>query len=374
MEKRKLLEFIFKIKVIFDDKTERVIGTAFIINNQYAITAEHVVEKCKSGTMVLESYDGKHIIKECLVVCQLKIEEREIDIAVIKYQYNNKFYNELLELSYNEVELNDDYETYGYPKYNNFNEYYISGRIISPEGRMSIVNSTGEYKYRTLYSSVSGAPLIIDNTIRGVIICETVASNISKPELNACYFNNVIRYLETNNDTCVRDKKLLDILNKFCKKTEVKVKEKIDPFHELYDREYKNIKNKKNLSEKVLSKYPNFSKRVLNSWNRKCVQVRIELERISSEEKKAILMVVFYACVDFIEEEISTNDVSNPQELIENINKLYERTIKYVQERMKDYSYGIDNMIMFQNTIFDLIDSCFLAFDCYEEENSDVLQ
>lgn len=373
MEKRKLLEFIFKIKVIFDDETEKVVGTAFIINNQYAITAEHVVEECKLGTMVLQSYDGKHIIKECLVECQLKMEEREIDIAVIKYQYNNKFYNELLELSCNEGELNDDYETYGYPKYNNFDEYYISGRIISPEGRLSIINSTGEYKYRTLYSSVSGAPLIINNSIRGVIICETVTSNISKPELNACFFYNVIRYLETNN-ICVCDKKLLDILNKFCKKTEVKVKEKIDPFHELYDVEEKNIKNKKNLSEKVLSKYPSFSKRVLNSWNRKCVQARIELERISSEEKKAILMVVFYACVDFIEEEISANDVSSPQKLIENIDELKERTIKYVQERMKDYSYGINNMIIFQNTIFDLIDSCFLAFDSYEEEDSDVLQ
>lgn len=373
MEKRKLLEFIFKVKVILDDETEKVVGTAFIISDQYAVTAEHVVEECESGTMVLESYDGKHIIRECFVECKLKIEEREIDIATIKYQYNNKFYNELLELSCNKVELYDEYETYGYPKYNNFNKYYISGRVISPEGRMSIINSTGEYKNRTLYSSTSGAPLIINNTIRGIIICETVTSSISKPELNACSFHDVIKYLESN-DTCVYDDKLLNILNKFCKKTEEKIKEKIDPFHELYDIEYKNIKNKKNLSEKVLSKCPRFSRTVLNSWNRKCVQARIELEHISSEEKKAILMVVFYACVDYIEEEISTNDISNPQELIENINKLKERTIKYVQERMKDYYYGIDNMIMFQNTIFDLIDSCFLAFDSYLEEESDVLQ
>lgn len=373
MVKYSLLEFIFKVKVILEDKSEKVVGTAFIIDDKYAITAQHVVEECKIGTMILESYDGKHIIRECLEECALKVEEKGIDIAVIRYQYDGIVYNQLLKLSNNEVNLFDNYETYGYPKYNNFNEFYISGEVISPEGRMSIKNSTGDHSDISLYKSVSGAPLIINNTIRGVIISENVTSCITKPELNACEFDILINYLNSN-DMDENNKKLLIILTEFCEKTKDKIKNKIDPFFKLYDIEYKNIKNKKNLSEKVTSKCSDFPKKVLSSWNRKCVQARIELENISSDEKKAILMVVFSSCIEFIDEKLSISDISSPEELIKNIEALKKQTIKYVQERMKDYSYGIGNMIIFENTIFNLIDSCFLDFDSYDEEDEDVLQ
>ncbi|WP_238907377.1 hypothetical protein [Clostridium sp. YIM B02506] len=373
MSRSKLLDFILKIKVATHDESENnIIGTAFIMDNMYAITAAHVVNKYKEEKLILETHDRKHIISECMIDCSVFIEEKGIDIAIIKYNYDNNVFTETYPLCSDEVNLNEEYETYGFPKLNKYNEFYISGEVISPEGRLCIKDSSGEHKSISLYKGVSGAPLIIGNSIKGIISDELLTSKIHKPELLACQFHNVMEYLNSS-ELSEDEAKIYRLLECNCKRNISNI-DRLDPFYKMYDEEYANIKDKKNLGEKILNKCPDFPKSIIRSWNRKCVQARIDLERTNSEQKKAVLMVVFSSCIEYIEEELISLDISNTNQLKECINELKSKTIRTVKERQKDFDYGINNIITFENTIFNLIDSCFLSFDDYLEEEKNVLE
>lgn len=368
MARSELLDFIFKVKIVIGNGDEKNIGTAFIVDKMYAVTAQHVIDGCDEGKLILESSDGTHRILECSVECSLRIEEKFIDIAIIKYNYSTELHEEKYSLCSDEVMINDEYKTYGFPKLNKNNEFYISGDVVSPEGRLSIMDSTGEHKAIALYKGVSGAPLIIGSSIKGVISEELLTSKIHKPELFSCQFCNVIEYLKSS-ELLGDEGKVYNFLERYCKKNISNI-DKLDPFYKMYDDEYVNIKDKKNLSEKILKECPDFPKSIIKSWSKKCVQARLDLniKGISSNQKKAILMVVFYSCTEYIEEELISLDISRVEQLRQCINELKSKTIRTVTERLKDFDYGVSNMITFENTIFNLIDSCFLSFDSYLEE------
>jgi len=370
MESSELLNIIYKVKVYIENKEYKTIGTAFLINNTYAVTAKHVIENCNGKRFILETYDGNQTIIDCNIECGVKILEKGIDIAIIKFKREEDGLNDYLSLGNENIRLCDPYETYGYPELNNSNEWYISGKVISPEGRLSISNSTGVINEGySLYSGVSGAPFIINKMIFGVINTENITTSITKPELMVSNFNTAISYLssiERDNE----EEKLYGFLSKYCRKKANKLKN-IDPFYIMYDDEYSKIKDKRNLESKVLSVCPTFSDELLKIWQRKCLQARIELETLPSEYKKAILMAVFSPCIEYIGEKLNDSRLLNETNLIKCIEELKKETSEYVNNRKHDYDFGVENIIIFENTIFNLIDSCFLSFDSYLKESKE---
>lgn len=375
MERSRLLNSILKIQIIREDEKPEVLGTAFLINSDYAITAQHVIEKCNNRKFFLQTNDNKYTITDLEVECGLKIKEKGIDIAIIKLNTGDSFFNQIFNLCKDSIKYMDEYQTYGYPEINQFRAHFISGNIISPEGRMSIENSTGDHIQIKLYRGVSGAPLIIKNRIYGVISDEGVTTRASKPELFSSNFSDIIEYLETLGDYLDDNhEKLCKFLIKYCEEGAV-VSHNLDPHYKMYDEEYSKIKDKRNLSEKVLSVCPEFNNAILEIWNKKCVRARYELEsiNISSERKKSLIMAVFIPCIDYIGEELVDSTISSEADLKECIRVLKSKVIEYVNDRKKDYNYGVENTTILENTIFNLIDSCFLSFDSYLKEDCDAI-
>lgn len=373
MVREKYLKFVLKLQICEGDK-KNIIGTAFLINSSYAITAEHVIERCNGQAFELVTNDGEFKITNCIVEYRMKIKERNIDIALIRFNSVGSYFNQCINLSGESPKLKDSYETYGYPQLNKFDAQYISGEIISPEGRMSIYNSTGEHAGISLYQGVSGAPLIIDGLIYGIISDEGITTRASKPELFSSNFADIIKYFDEEISLDKEQKALYKILKDNSKKNIV-IPNNIDPDYDMYDNEYATLKDKRNLSEKVLTVCPQFNEKILDIWKRNSVSSRNELEsgRISSDQKKAIIMAVFMPCIEYINEELINNTFSDENVLRDCIAKLKIKVLNHVVERKKDYNYGIENNKVFENTIFNLIDLCFLSFDDYVKEGGDVL-
>lgn len=365
MEECKLLSFILRVN-IYVNKVIKTIGTAFIVGNNYAITAKHVIEKCGKNNFYLESYDTKHKIEKCCEYCSLKVKEQNIDIAIIKFEDECVFCTEFLPLSKLDVKLKSDYCTYGYPQINEYKKQYISGKVISPENKLSIDDSTGEYKDISLYSGVSGAPLVINDIIYGVISNEIYGTQVTLPELISSNFYHTIKYLDTLGELDDNKKILSCFLKEYCKIQNEKI-ENIDPYYNRYDIEYSKLKDKRNISEKILSVCKDFNPKKLRSWNRRAVFAREEMLELTTEQRKAIVMAVFFSCISYIDEEME-NDLTSSEEISQCIDNLKKRAKQFVQDRKKDYDYGFNNTELIENIIFNIIDTCFLSFDSYLEE------
>ena len=107
------------------------------------------------------------------------------------------------------------------------------------------------------------------------------------------------------------------------------------------------------------------SEGILKSWRRKCVNARIELETLNSNQRKALIMAVYYPCIDYIDEYISEIDDFSQESIRRYIDELKNEAVRVIEERKKDYNYGVKNNIIVENLIFELIDSCFLSFESY---------
>lgn len=364
MSRNNLLNFIFKV---VEKSSNTIIGTAFIINKHYAITASHVLNKYSDSEWLLQNYDNKIQIIDCKKYCSLYDPEELIDIYIIELKYEYGEFNDIIPISKNEVNIHNNYETYGYPRLNGGKELYISGKVISPEGRLDIYNSTGSNdEGAELYDGTSGAPLIINDNILGIISNEISSTYVSKPELLSSNFSNILSYLENKEDITREEKKLIEFLNEHCDSNNLS--SSLDPFYEEYDYYYSDIKDKKNITEKIESACPNFSNRVLSNWRRKSKLAEIELNRVSSKERKALLMAIFFPCIEYLEEKILNNEDLKEDEIKEYIEILKDKAIKFVNDRRKDYNYGLNNDTVVENTIFMLIDSCFLSFESYKGE------
>ncbi|ACD52867.1 hypothetical protein ST12_06250 [Clostridium botulinum] len=365
METRGMLDFIFKVN-IYVNNVAQTVGTAFIIGSNYAITAKHVIEKCGKNKFILESYNLLTKVENCFEYCSLKVKEHYVDIAIIKFSDKIDFCTNFLPLISSRMELYSNYSTYGYPQINRYDKFFISGEVISPENKLSIINSSGEYKDISLYSGVSGAPLVIDNEIYGIISDEIYGTQVTLPQLMSSNFSDINSYIESLDDLDENTKRLQDFLKEYCKKEKIKSR-KLDPYYNKYDAEYSKIKDKRNISEKILSVCESFPPKKLMSWQRRVVYARTELENLTTEQQKAIIMAVFFPCITYIDENIDTDLFTN-EEISKCIDNLKTEAKKFIEDRKKDYDYGVNNTELIENIIFNLIDTCFLSFDSYLEE------
>jgi hypothetical protein len=164
-----------------NDSTPKSRGTAFLISPKIAITAHHVIRDGQSEDVTISFTSINQMdIKGKVVACSL--EETKIDIAIIELE--EEISNvELGILKEGELYAHERWETYGHPKsignshgtticgiisqhkppeaYHNTCETYWEVELLTDSG-----SSLGDYQ------GLSGAPLIVGNSIVGVIIIQ----------------------------------------------------------------------------------------------------------------------------------------------------------------------------------------------------------
>jgi hypothetical protein len=137
-----------------------------------------------------------------------------------------------------------------------------------------------------------------------------------------------------------------------------------DPVHELWDEIPKPTDNR-NLSLKIRAVCNTYSEKELGLLARRVCEAKLELKRVDYKDRCAYQYRVFTAAERKIGD-LLKNHTSKTHEKVD-IDNWIDELVNYsnaqLEERSKDYTYAFTNKETLKNTILELFDSCYLAFD-----------
>lgn len=180
---------------------EQLLGTCFLIGQQYVITAYHVI---KDKTDIQIEFE---LIKQTRKVNNIYFfDENNVDFAILELNKEIEDDIEYMSIgSITSIEQGDFWETSGYPFYtidvdeeqNNAYQYqYANGninRIIKreiPDLELAI----NKQRDVTDWQGISGAPLIVNKQISGVIVIQRLSPQV-KGVLKAISMEKIIDFL-----------------------------------------------------------------------------------------------------------------------------------------------------------------------------------
>ncbi|WP_201008726.1 Hachiman antiphage defense system protein HamA [Paenibacillus glycanilyticus] len=184
-------------------------GTAFLINESQVITARHcIVENLNNSTpILLEFYVGTSasLIIEAIVF----VDSLEHDIAVLQLDQKIENIQKWFPLDCTNYESRDDYwETIGYPQNwdvekEESNYCYLLGNLYldnnfdsSKTYDKQLTSSYIKEEWPYGLAGLSGAPLVVNNKLVGIIIKEEYSA--IKSQLKAVSFNKCADFLMKN--------------------------------------------------------------------------------------------------------------------------------------------------------------------------------
>lgn len=120
------------------------------------------------------------------------------------------------------------------------------------------------------------------------------------------------------------------------------------------------IKDKRNLSEKIVSVCPAYSEKKLKHLAR--LACRSKTEQLSSNRSFLSLKYrVYEACSEYLcKEDVNLTTEIDVDKAIDELNAL---SIAQIEELKKDYTYTVSNKQAIGGIVMDLFDGCFVSFD-----------
>lgn len=172
------------------DEEDKFLGTCFFIKSDIAVTARHVV-KDKDNVYIKINKD-KHISVNC--ICN-----EDADFAILKLDELYEL-NEYYDLNSTEILDDEAWKTFGFPKTK------IQGQMIN--GRVTMAHTVEEQLYDielqmipdpklSDYHGISGAPVVIDNTVKAIVKIKPDGRTIGGVKIAQCtdfLDNNNIKY------------------------------------------------------------------------------------------------------------------------------------------------------------------------------------
>lgn len=214
----------------------KLLGTCFLISPDYVLSAFHNIEKLDNDKIEVEFKFINKSRKVNIVYCN-----KEIDFLVMKLDKS------IVGIDYTPIygwipaDTGDIWETCGYPgeyEYEEIDEEYLKGDInrIIENKIYDIELNIFDQKDYTNWEGVSGAPLIVDENIVGIILKDR--SSMIKNRLKAISMNKIIDFLYKNKEKEVLLRLSYKSDNPLSKRSDSFKKECIDKF---YSYRYKGI-------------------------------------------------------------------------------------------------------------------------------------
>lgn len=163
-----LKKYICKIECDGEDK-----GSGFIVNKDTIITASHVL---LGEPKIIKAYFyelGDDIVER---LCARVNYELEIDVEVLKLSEQIEL-EEYFYLCFNKIDTLENWESYGYPATTNPQSSVVGGSLINIHENYNPcdydIDLDINYGNIINYEGLSGAPLIINETVYGILVHQT---------------------------------------------------------------------------------------------------------------------------------------------------------------------------------------------------------
>ncbi|MEI2666116.1 Hachiman antiphage defense system protein HamA [Rossellomorea sp. LJF3] len=185
-------------------------ATAFLISDSIALTAKHAVDKnIEENTGVTLQFFVETNFENNQVRAKVKNYNSNFDIAILELDQPCTHVTIYLDISNQEVESSDDWESVGYPinwsVSDEGSEFcYLKGSIyqISNLGSIYDLHLTSPYikdEWDYGLKGLSGAPLIIDGVIKGVVVYEEYS--LLRTPIKSISINKFVQFLTDNGIT-----------------------------------------------------------------------------------------------------------------------------------------------------------------------------
>lgn len=327
-------------------------GTGFLINDEYVLTAFHVLDDLNTINLYFDSIQ-EH--RDATYIDDKNDEYKNKDIALLRLT-KKACCKEYLSFLNRKLRPKEQWTSRAYPKTkgNSGNNFIGDEHVIQQHHD---VLKNGKYDIELehdqkldSYEGVSGAPLIIDMLIAGVINSELKEQSISK-ELYALSTYHFLELLKKHNIKTTETN------------TSVSNKEDIagtDGWSEIIPND------KRNLAEKIKSVCSEIKQYRVNQYAREVCIGKAEQSIYDDRVISSIKYRIFEECQKELMNLVESNEVINLSfKDIETIIEKYTDKAEYIiKERSKDYHYsGISNRDTLRKIVLDLIDECYLAFD-----------
>lgn len=157
---------------VFNNKQFK--GTCFILNENYGVTARHVLkQKTEDACFKTVKCTFNCLDREADVI----YENEEYDFAILKFREKIFLDSEVFKIAQTAIEEGDKWKSRGYPIYNS--------NGVTVNGDVDGVNDNDRYELYIRnqrdvsdWSGISGAPLIIEDEIAGILIEQEKGGNL----------------------------------------------------------------------------------------------------------------------------------------------------------------------------------------------------
>ncbi|PJZ41679.1 hypothetical protein CH370_09560 [Leptospira kmetyi] len=143
-----------------------------------------------------------------------------------------------------------------------------------------------------------------------------------------------------------------------------------DPVFELWKQQ--NVPDdKRNIKEKLIAVCDNLKKGELDTYIRKAAIGKTEYQNFQSDKRFQSLR---YRVYDHCQEILNNGNIATSNRITSDTLKawfdlLFDGCCKHVDSLSKDFAYGVKSPDIIKGIVYELFDSCYLAFDEINEQN-----
>ena len=342
-------------------------GTAYLIGNNLALTAYHVVREHDTNSSEIILHNDKYPALSAKINVLINDDWKIRDVAILDILNSYEHVDYIKMAVSKDIPISTPWYTRGYliTKQGDGLNFIPNEKMFISDSYESFTDDRVNYDLDlslnnvwSSYAGVSGSPILIDGYSFGVIITECLQRGEARElsGLSTRKFSDLLNTLDV-------DVTHLELGNPN-KKIDLSA---IDSY------DYIEVGDIRNLSDKLTDVCKDISSFRVKGYIRDAVNSSTELSMFPTKDVNALKYRIFQSCqsklLDFVEdglnEELSIHEVKSM------LNAFVEDAYSVLSERSLDYVYPINNRDSIRNAVLSLIDDCYFSFDekCLYEED-----